>query len=105
MVTSLDERRCYTLDRLGKIDGISCPISTGAFYVFPNVSSYYGKKVEGRVIKDSLDFSEYLMESVQVATVPGIGFGEDRCVRISFAVSIENLKEGFDRLSRALLAL
>lgn len=105
MVATLDERRRYTLDRLAKIPGITCPRPTGAFYTFPNVSAYYGKNVDGGVIEDSLDFSDYLMESVHLATIPGIAFGEDHCIRISYVLSMEDLKEGFDRLTSALVAL
>lgn len=100
------EKRCdYVLSRLASMNGITCPAPAGAFYVFPNFSSYYGKRAGERTITDSLGMAEYLMESAHVAVVPGGAFGEDRCVRFSYALSNEDLKEGFDRVARALAAL
>jgi aspartate aminotransferase len=100
------EARCrYVMERLAELPGVTCPTPAGAFYAFPNCSSYYGKKSPTGTIKSSLDLSEYLMESAHVAVVPGSAFGEDHCIRISYALSMEDLKEGFDRLAKALQAL
>jgi aspartate aminotransferase len=100
------ENRChYVLERLAEMPGVTCPVPAGAFYVFPNFSAYYGRKGPARVINSSLDLSEYLMEEAHLAVVPGEAFGEDRCLRFSYALSMEDLKEGFDRLEKALRAL
>lgn len=97
------EKRChYVLERLGQFPGVTCPEPTGAFYVFPNFSAYFGKGIEGRTIQNSLDMADYLMEKAHVAVVPGGAFGEDRCIRFSYALSMEDLKEGFDRIGKAL---
>ncbi len=97
------EKRCqYVLDRLAGMSGITCPPPAGAFYVFPNFSAYYGRKDNGREITNSLDMADYLMEKANVAVVPGSAFGEDRCLRFSYALSMEDLKEGFDRTAAAL---
>ncbi|SMC18942.1 L-aspartate aminotransferase apoenzyme [Desulfacinum hydrothermale DSM 13146] len=95
-------RREYVMERLGRLPGVTCPDPNGAFYVFPNVSAYYGKKAGERSIQGSLDLSDYLMEEAHLAVVPGAAFGEDRCIRLSFALSMEELEEGFDRLEKAL---
>ncbi len=105
MVKTFEERCRYVLKRLGELPGVSCPTPAGAFYVFPNFSRYYGKKAGGRAIMNSLDLADYLMESAHVAVVPGSAFGEDRCVRLSYALSMGDLEEGFNRLAGALKAL
>jgi aspartate aminotransferase len=102
MVGAFEGRCRYVLDRLSRISGVTCPPPAGAFYVFPNFSSYYGKKAGDRVIANSLDLAAYLMEVAHVAVVPGGAFGEDRCIRLSYALSMEDLKEGFDRISQAV---
>lgn len=100
------EKRCdYVLERIRALPGVSCPAPDGAFYVFPNFSTYYGKKTGGRVVQNSLDLADYLMEKAHVAVVPGNAFGEDRCIRLSYALSMEDLKEGFDRVESAVGAL
>lgn len=100
------EKRCdYVLSRLAGMPGVTCPTPAGAFYVFPNFSAYYGKKAGTKTISDSLSMAEYLMEGAHVAVVPGSAFGEDRCVRFSYALSDGDLKEGFDRVAKALAAL
>ena len=100
------EKRCrYVLDRLAQLPGVSCPTPAGAFYVFPNFSVCYGKKAEGRVIGSSLDLADYLMEKAHVAVVPGGAFGEDRCIRFSYALSMEDLELGFDRIAEAMKKL
>jgi aspartate aminotransferase len=105
-MTKVFEKRCqYVLDRIGRMEGVTCPPPAGAFYVFPNFSGYYGKKDGDRTIRNSLDLADYLMEKANVAVVPGGAFGEDRCLRFSYALSMEDLKEGFDRISSALKAL
>lgn len=105
MAKIFEKRSQYVLERLGGLRGVTCPVPAGAFYVFPNFSAYYGKTVGGRKIENSLDLADYLMEKAHVAVVPGSAFGEDRCLRLSYALSMEDLKEGFDRLAEALGAL
>jgi aspartate aminotransferase len=105
MVEVFEQRCRYVLQRLAELPQVTCPEPAGAFYAFPNCSNYYGKKGPGGVIKSSLDLSEYLMEAAHLAVVPGSAFGEDHCIRISYALSMDDLKEGFDRLAKALQAL
>jgi aspartate aminotransferase len=102
MLEAFSRRRDYVMERLGRLPGVTCPEPQGAFYVFPNVSAYYGKTVGSRSIGGSLDLADYLMEEAHLAVVPGVAFGEDRCIRLSFALSMDELKEGFDRLEKAL---
>ena len=105
MVRTFETRCRYVLQRLADLPGVSCPEPAGAFYVFPNVSRYYGKGIGGRSIGGSMDMADYLMEEAHVAVVPGSAFGEDRCIRLSYALSMEDLKEGFDRIGTALKKL
>lgn len=100
-----EKRRDYIMDRLLAIAGVTCPRPAGAFYAFPNLSAYYGKSAGGKTVSGSLDMSDYLLDGAHMATVPGVAFGEDACVRFSFATSIEVIKEGMDRLEKALADL
>jgi aspartate aminotransferase len=77
----------------------------GAFYVFPEVSAYYGKSINGKKISNSNDLCLYLLEEAHIATVPGDAFGDDSCIRISFATSDEKLVEAMQRMKDALIAL
>jgi len=77
----------------------------GAFYAFPNVSSCYGKNFNGKPVSSSLDLSSYLLEQAGVALVPGVAFGDDRYIRLSYATSMENIKKGLDRIEDALSKL
>ncbi len=97
-----EERKNYIVQRLNTIPGISCFSPQGAFYVFPNVSGYYGKEYDGKMIKDSLDFTEYILVEAKVAVVPGVAFGSDDHVRISYATSMEDIVKGMDRVEEAL---
>ncbi len=98
MRIQFEKRRDYIVDALNSIEGISCFKPKGAFYVFPNISSFFGKEYEGRKINGSMDFAELLLENHHVAVVPGIAFGDDRFLRMSFATSLEDIKEGVKRL-------
>ncbi len=98
-------RRDLMLRHLEQIEGVKCSVPGGAFYVFPDVSYYYGKKAGDRTIKDSGDLCMYLLESGHIATVPGAAFGAPNCIRISFANSDENLEEAMKRLKAALAKL
>jgi len=77
----------------------------GAFYVFPQVNAYYGKSINGKTIANSNDLCLYLLEEAHIATVPGDAFGDDDCIRISFATSDEKLVEAMKRMKNALIAL
>ena len=102
MVKEFKKRRDYIVERLNSMEGISCFNPPGAFYVFPNVSGTFGKKAGDMTINNSSDFVSYLLEKAEIAFVPGIAFGADNYVRISYAVSMKDIKEGMDRLEKAL---
>ncbi|MBI5185943.1 MAG: pyridoxal phosphate-dependent aminotransferase [Nitrospinae bacterium] len=99
------KRRDHIVDGLNKIDGITCLKPSGAFYVFPNVSRLYGKKYKGKAIDGSISFSEFLLEAAKVAVVPGIGFGSDAHIRLSYPYSIDFISEGVKRIREAVSRL
>lgn len=105
MVKIFEERCRFVLECLNQMPGVTCPSPEGAFYVFPNFSAYYGKQAGERTINDSLQLAEYLMDVAHVAVVPGGAFGEDNCLRLSYALSMDDLREGFDRVAKALKSL
>jgi len=98
-------RRDLILGHVTQIEGVKCTTPGGAFYVFPDMSAYIGKSVDGRKIDTDMDLCIYLLEVGHIATVPGSAFGADGCVRISYANSDENLEKAMDRLKKALAAL
>jgi aspartate aminotransferase len=102
MLAEYARRREYLIPALNALPGVTCAAPGGAFYAFPDVSAHYGKKVGGQEVTGSLSFAKALLDSVAVAVTPGIAFGEDRCVRISFATSLDRLEEGVERLGIAL---
>ena len=97
LVEVFKKRRDLLMENLAKIPGVSCFRPQGTFYAFPRFSSYFNKK-----IKDSLKFTEYLLEEAKVAVVPGIAFGSDGFVRLSFATSLDTIEEGLFRIKKAL---
>lgn len=105
MLSEYRRRREYLVPALEALPGVSCVPPGGAFYAFPDVSSHYGKRWNSGAISGSADFARFLLEAAAVAVTPGAAFGEDRCVRISFATSLDRLREGIDRMHRALEAL
>ncbi|MCA1905354.1 MAG: pyridoxal phosphate-dependent aminotransferase [Desulfarculus sp.] len=105
MRAEFERRRGYIVGRLAAMKGVTCPNPGGAFYVFPNLSAYFGKKWGDKVIQGSVDLSAYLLEEAHIATVPGAAFGEDACVRFSFATSQELIAKGMDRLEEGLAKL
>jgi aspartate aminotransferase len=105
MVTGFQERRNIIVEELNEIPGIVCPLPKGAFYVFFDVHSYYGTHVNGYQIKDSASFCHYLLDEVSVGLVPGSAFGNDNCVRMSYACSVNDLQEGFKRIQQGLKKL
>lgn len=96
MVSAFSERRSYIYQRLISIDGITCVKPRGAFYVLPNISKFG---------MDSIRFAGTLLESEGVAVVPGVAFGNDHNVRLSYACSMDNIREGLDRLEKFVKAL
>ncbi len=102
MVKEFDRRRRYIVDRLNAIPGVSCLLPKGAFYVFPNFSGVYGKGYGDRKIENSTDLGSYLLDEAKVAVVPGIGFGNDQCARLSYATSMDNIEKGIDRVEEVL---
>jgi len=105
MNAEFDKRRRYMVDRLNKMAGVSCLMPVGAFYAFPRVSSFYGKSVKGKTIKNSADLAAYLLDDAQVALVSGDAFGADAYIRLSYATSMENIQKGIDRIEKALNVL
>ena len=102
MVDEFKVRRKLILDLLGEIDGFKTNEPEGAFYVFPNVSSYFGKTIKGKTINNATDMSLFLLEEALVATVTGEAFGNPDCIRISYAASQDNIKEAIKRIKTAL---
>lgn len=98
MRKEFEKRRNYIVNALNSINGITCFNPKGAFYVFPNVSSLYGKSINGKTIHNSMDFASILLEEAKVAVVPGIGFGADDYVRLSFATSMQVIQEGIEAI-------
>ena len=105
MVSAFAQRRNYIVDRLNKMPGVSCYRPVGAFYVFPNFSSYYGKSYEGKKIENSTHLADFFLNVTKVAVVPGVEFGADSFERLSYATSMENIKEGLDRIEEGLKKL
>ena len=105
MVAEFDKRRMYIVDRLNSIPGVTCFKPQGSFYVFPNVSSYYGKTGAGKKLGGSGDLAAYLREPAQVAVVSGDAFGSDEHIRLSYATSMATIEKGLDRIEAALKEL
>lgn len=102
MVAAFRERRKLILDLLAKIPGIKANKPDGAFYVFPDVSSYFGKELKGKQISNADDFALYLLEEAGVATVTGAAFGDPNCIRISYAAAEEDIHSAMARITEAL---
>lgn len=102
MIDKFHERRDLILELLGTIDGFKLNVPEGAFYVFPNISGYFGKELRGRKISNASDFAMYLLEEANVATVTGEAFGNPDCIRISYAASEAEIREAVARIKKAL---
>ncbi len=102
MVDEFQSRRKLIIELLSEIPGFRINEPEGAFYVFPDVSHYFGKTMNGKTIKDASDFALYLLEEAHVATVTGDAFGNGDCIRISYAASVDNIKEAIARIAKAL---
>ncbi len=96
------ENREIMMKELSKIKGLKILKPQGAFYGFPDISCFFGKTLNGKCIENSTDFSKYLLDEAHVAVVPGIAFGNDNCIRLSFAIDKKRLKEALDRIVKAL---
>ena len=106
MVGEFKKRRKKVLELVREIPGLICSEPAGAFYVFPDVHTYFGKKTpEGNLIADADELCMYLLNDAHVSTVSGKAFGEPNCIRISFANSVENLEKGFLKIKKALEGL
>ena len=102
MKKAFDERRKYFVQRVSAIDGVSCLEPEGAFYIFMNIKPQIGRTIQGVKIESSSDFAAAFLEKGKVAVVPGSAFGAEGYLRWSYATSMENIKEGLDRLEAFL---
>lgn len=102
MIDEFHKRRDLVLELLGKIEGFNLNVPEGAFYVFPDISSFFGKTLNGILINNASDFALYLLEKANVATVTGEAFGNANCIRISYAASEKELREAIARIKAVL---
>jgi aspartate aminotransferase len=102
MVDEFKSRRDIVVSLLNEIEGVKTNVPSGAFYLFPDVSAFFGKELKGNKINNASDFALYLLEEAHVATVTGDAFGAPSCIRISYAASEEQLREAISRIKKAL---
>lgn len=102
MIDEFKERRGLIIELLGGIEGIKLNQPKGAFYIFPDISSFFGKTLKGKKINNASEFAIYLLEEAHVATVTGDAFGSPNNIRISYAASKEEIKKAIARISKAL---
>ena len=102
MVDEFKERRDLVLQRLNDIQGFKVNVPEGAFYVFPDISYFFGKTLKNKQITNASDFALYLLEEAHVATVTGEAFGNPDCIRISYAASEKELLEALRRIEEAV---
>ncbi|WP_034888939.1 pyridoxal phosphate-dependent aminotransferase [Gillisia sp. Hel_I_29] len=102
MVDKFKERRKLIISLLDKIEGFKTTEPEGAFYVFPDISYFFGKTIKGHLIKDATDFSMFLLEEALVATVTGDAFGNPNCIRFSYAASESQIEEALKRIKAAV---
>ena len=102
MLGEFEIRKEYISSFLNEIEGVECFVPKGAFYVFPDISYYFGKSFKGKVITNSIEFTDFLLDHAKVAVVPGIEFGSDKHIRISYATSMNDIKEGTKRIKESL---
>ena len=105
MREEFDARRKMMVDIIGKMDGVSCATPMGAFYVMLNISALKGRKLDGAEIKGSVDFAEKLLEKKLTAVIPGAAFGADDFVRLSYAISRENIEKGLGLIAEFIAML
>ena len=102
MVAEFDKRRKVIVARLNAMRDVSCVMPQGAFYAFPNVSKWYGRKLGSKTISNSGDFCDFLLERARIAAVPGAPFGAEANIRFSYATSMEKITEGMNRMEEVL---
>ena len=102
MIDEFKERRKLIIDLLNEIEGIKLNVPKGAFYVFPDVSSFFGKTIKGKKINNASEFAIFLLEEAHVATVTGEAFGSPNNIRISYAASKEEIKKAISRIQKAI---
>ena len=102
MVETFKSRRDLVLEKLSQIPGIKTNVPTGAFYVFADISAYFGKSFENYHIKTGADMANYLLDTAHIALVGGDAFGNENCIRLSYATSNEKLIDACERLAKAL---
>jgi aspartate aminotransferase len=102
MVEEFRNRRAKVMELMKGIQGFEFAEPDGAFYAFPCVDYYFGKSMGEYMIKDADDLAMYLLNVANVSTVTGSAFGDDKCLRISFANSMQNIHKGFERIKQAL---
>lgn len=102
MITAFNSRRRLVLEALNKMEGVHANVPVGAFYVFPDISSFFGKSYNGQTINNADDLCLYLLSEALVALVTGDAFGDPNCIRISYAASEETLTEAMKRIKSAL---
>jgi aspartate aminotransferase len=95
-------RRDLMVELLRKIPDISCSVPGGAFYVFPDFSHYLNKSANGHILHDSFALCDYILDSAEVVTVPGDGFGAPGHIRFSCATKKDTIREGIDRVGKVL---
>ena len=103
MVDEFNKRRGLILNLLSKIPGFKLNEPQGAFYVFPDISYYFGKTIKGKTIQNANDFALFLLEEAHVATVTGEAFGNSDCIRISYAASEDEIETAVERIKNALI--
>lgn len=99
------KRRDYMFDKINSIESLSCLKPGGAFYIMMNIEDVIGKEIAGKKIEDSFSFAEQLLEEKKVAVIPGVAFGADNFIRLSYANSLENIKEGLQRIEEFVCEL
>jgi aspartate aminotransferase len=102
MREAFKKRRDLVLNLLAEIKGLKCNVPQGAFYVFPDITSFFGKSYNGTIVKNSYDMSMYLLNEAHVAVVAGEAFGDNNYMRLSYATSEDKLREAIKRLKSAL---
>lgn len=105
MIVEFEKRRNYMIDRISKMNNITFIRPSGAFYIMVCIKEYFGKSINNNVINSSLEFSKSILEEEKVAVIPGIAFGLDDYIRLSYATSLEIIQEGLDRIENYLSKL
>jgi aspartate aminotransferase len=102
MIEEFQKRRDTILNCLLRIPFVECYKPVGSFYTFPDFSAFYGKSFKGEKIEGSMQLANFLLDEGKVALVPGIAFGAEKNLRLSFAASMDTIKQGVDRITKAL---